>query len=121
MLPPTYTSILQAECTHSKQHEYPKQFHPKPNQRPLHQNKQYACPKRQSALPLLFAREEDKRPLRAEQERDADQEEDVAHREQCAVEEEDQAEQEEEAAAAAEGDADFCGCQVVLVWFLGSG
>lgn len=59
--------------------------------------------------------------MRAEQERDADQEEDVAHCEQGAVEEEDQAEKEEEAAAAAEGDADFCGCQVVLVWFLGSG
>ena len=99
-----------SKTTHPKQHEYPKQLHPKPNQRPLHQDEQHAGPKRQRALPLLFAREEDKRPLRAEQERDADEEQDVAHCEQSAVEEEDQAEQEEEAAAAAEGHTDLCDC-----------
>jgi hypothetical protein len=110
-IPPIYIlppSRQEQEQTHPKQHEYPKQLHPEPNQRPLHQDEQHARPKRQRALPLLLAREEDKRPLRAEQQRDADQEEDVAHGQQGAVEEEDQAEQEEEAAAAAEGDADFC-------------
>jgi hypothetical protein len=108
---------MSSKTTHPKQHKYPKQLHPKPNQRPLHQDKQHARPESQRALPLLFAREKDKRPLRAEEERDADEEQDVAHGEQGAVEEEDQAEQEEEAAAAAEGDADFCRCRVMSVWF----
>jgi hypothetical protein len=99
---------LLAKATHPEQHEYPKQFHPEPNQRPLHQDEQHTSPERKCALPLLFAREEDKCPLRAEQQRDSDQEEDVAHCQQGAVEEEDQAEEEEEAAAAAESDADLC-------------
>jgi hypothetical protein len=108
---------MSSKTTHPKQHKYPKQFHPKPNQRPLHQDKQHARPESQRALPLLFAREKDKRPLRAEEECDSHEEQDVAHGEQGAVEEEDQAEQEEEAAAAAEGDADFCRCRVMSVWF----
>ena len=94
--------------TYPKQHKYPKQFHPKPNQRPPHENQQHARPESQRALPLVFPREEDERPLWAEEQRDADEEEDVAHGQQGAVEEEDQAEDEEEAAAAAEGDADLC-------------
>jgi hypothetical protein len=93
--------------TYPKKHKYPKQFHPKPNQRPPHKNEQHARPKRQRALPLVLPREEHKRPLRTEEEGDADEEEDVAHGQQSAVEEENQAEDEEEAAAAAEGDTDF--------------
>jgi hypothetical protein len=121
-LSPMYT-LLPSKTTHPKKHKYPKQLHPKPNQRPLHQDEQHARPESQRALPLLFAREEDKRPLRAEEERDADEEQDVAHGEQGAVEEEDQAEQEEEAAAAAEGDADFWWMSAVvhaLGWVSGS-
>jgi hypothetical protein len=122
-IPPSIPPSIPAKkqnVTHPKQHKYPKQLYPKPNQRPLHQDEQHARPESQSALPLLFAREEDKRPLRAEEERDADEEQDVAHGEQGAVEEEDQAEQEEEAAAAAEGDADFW-CVSAIVNALGWG
>lgn len=95
------------QTTHPKQNKYPKHLHRKPDQRPPHQNQQHARPERQRAFPLVPAGEEHKRPLRAEEQRDADEEEDVAHGEQGAVEEQDQAEDEEEAAAAAEGDADF--------------
>ena len=94
--------------TYPEKHKYPKQFHSKANQRPPHENQQHTRPECQRALPLVFARKEHKRPLGSEEERDADEEEDVAHGQQSAVEEQDQAEDEEEAAAAAEGDADFC-------------
>jgi hypothetical protein len=57
--------------------------------------------------------------LRTEEERDADEEEDVAHGQQGAVEEQDQAEDEEEAAAAAEGDADFWDIFVSILCGLG--
>ena len=105
---PTVLTCFERGNTHPEEHEYPKHLHREPNQRPPHENQQHARPKRQRAFPLVPAREEHKRPLRAEEERDADEEEDVAHGEQGAVEEQDQAEDEEEAAAAAEGDADFC-------------
>lgn len=107
------TQSLPSCKTHPEQNEYPKQLHPKPDQRPPHKNEQHARPERQRAPPLVLAREEDESALRAQQQRDADEEQDVAHRQQRPVEEQDQAEQEEEAAAAAEGDADLC----VLVSF----
>ena len=108
------------KATHPKKHEYPKHLHRKPDQRPPHQNQQHARPERQRAFPLVPAREEHECPLGPEEERDADEEEDVAHGEQGAVEEQDQAEDEEEAAAAAEGDADFCRKRAVsIVWLYG--
>lgn len=87
----------------------------KPDKRPTDQNQQHAGPEGEGAAPFLFSREEGKGALRAEEERDADEEQNVAHGEQGAVEEEDHAEEEEEAAAAAEGDSDFCEC---LEWWL---
>lgn len=109
-MPQHHPSILQPSIasTHPEQHKYPEQLNSKSNQRPPHENQQHARPERQSAFPFVLAREEDERSLGPEEERYADQEEDVAHREQGAVEEEDQAEQEEEATTAAEGDADLC-------------
>lgn len=83
--------------TYPKQDEDPITLHRKPDQRPPHQNQQYARPKRQATAPFLFACEEEKCSLRAEEERDAYEEEDVAHGKESTVKEEDEAEDEEEA------------------------
>ena len=67
-----------------------------PDERPACQDEQHAAPKRRASSPLLPPCEEDERPLGAEKEGDADEEENVAHCQQSAVKKENEAEDEEE-------------------------
>lgn len=91
----------------SKEDEHPITLHRKPHKRPPHQNQQNSRPKCRCSPPFLSSGEKSEGSLRAEEEGDADEEENVAHGKEGAIKKEDEAEEEEEAAACAECDADF--------------
>lgn len=83
----------------SKQHEYPIQLDHKPNEGPSQQYQGNTGDERDSAFELLSPSEEGERLLDPDDQRETDEEEDVAHCEHGAVEEEKDAAEEEEAAA----------------------
>ena len=62
-----------------KQIKDPHTLHTKPGKRPPQQNQEYTCPKGSTTAPFLPPREEEEGTLWPEEERDADEEEDVAH------------------------------------------
>jgi hypothetical protein len=80
-------------CAYLK--ELPKQvedahtLHHEPNKRPSRQYEYDAEPERRTTTPFVAAGEEEKCTLRTQEERYADEEENVAHGEEGTVEEED--------------------------------
>ena len=92
----------------SKQDEDAIQLNQEADKRPPHQYQANPRRERRRALDFLSSRKEGESLLDADDQRQADEEEDVAHCEHGSVEEEEHAAEEEEATTGAEGYAYFC-------------